>query len=265
MKNEKTFCLRIDVESQKGITEGLPKILDLLKKHNIKASFYLTMGGESSLWEIIRYRKKLPGERKIQVFSTSEKIRMLLFPRDFVGENKRILKRVLSEGHELGIHGWKHRKWSRGLSKKNAEHDLELAVKRYKKLFRENPLTFSSPAFQINSEVLKVLEKKEFRVISDLDGEKPFKIRSTNIINVPITVTGKNKTPIIEYLAGKKFDDEKILDYLKKETKKKKLTSIYIHDLFECRFKLGLLSKFFDFLKKNKIKVKTIEGVAKTI
>ena len=63
---KKTFTLRVDLESDKGIKEGLPKLLDLLKRYDLKASFYLVMGGESNIWEILKYRKKMASadERK---------------------------------------------------------------------------------------------------------------------------------------------------------------------------------------------------------
>ena len=70
------FCLRVDLESQKGISKGLPKLLDVLAKYNIKASFYLVMGGESNIFEILMNRGNVPGasERGINVFSFFEKI-----------------------------------------------------------------------------------------------------------------------------------------------------------------------------------------------
>ena len=100
----KTFALRIDVESQKGIVEGIPRILDLLKEFDFKASFYLTMGGESNLLELIKYRGglKTAGERGIKIFSLKEKIRMALFPKDFVRNNINILKRIIADlGEEI--------------------------------------------------------------------------------------------------------------------------------------------------------------------
>ena len=90
----KTFTLRVDLESDKGIKKGLPKLLDLLKKHHIKASFYIPMGGESNILDLLRYRGRLrsAGEREIKVFSLLDKIRMILFPRDFVKSNKKIVR-----------------------------------------------------------------------------------------------------------------------------------------------------------------------------
>src|SRR3972149_3173759 len=135
---KKTFTLRVDLESDKGIKEGLPKLLDLLKRYDLKASFYLVMGGESNIWEILKYRKKMASadERKIKVWTLKEKARMALFPKDFVKSNKNILQRILEEGHELGLHGWKHREWTRGLERINIERTIDKAINRYIGLLR---------------------------------------------------------------------------------------------------------------------------------
>nr|MDA3781162.1 hypothetical protein [Bacteroidales bacterium] len=77
---EKELIIRIDLESQKGISEGLPKLLKLFKKHKVKGSFYLTMGGESNIFEFLKNRGELKtaGERKIKLWSKKDKLRMLL-------------------------------------------------------------------------------------------------------------------------------------------------------------------------------------------
>ena len=81
--NKKTFTLRVDLESDKGIQFGVPKLLNLLKKYNLKASFYIPMGGESNIFELLSNRIKIKsaGERNIKIFSLFEKLRMVLFPK----------------------------------------------------------------------------------------------------------------------------------------------------------------------------------------
>lgn len=253
----KTFTLRIDLESDKGI-KAVPKFLDLLKKYDLKASFYLVMGGESNVFEILKYRKKSGGfgERKLKIWSLSEKLRMVFLPRDFVKNNKKILKRILEEGHELGMHGWKHREWTRGLNKINILNRIVRAKRKYIKIFGKNPISFASPGLIANQKVLDVLEKNRILFISDFEGERA-KFYG-EIKNVPITIAGKNKMPFIEYWVGERKTDKEILEIFKKETKGNNLASIYMHGLFEARFKLRLLEEIFKFVKKNKIKNKRI-------
>ena len=254
------FSLRIDLESDKGIREGVPKILALLKEFDVKASFYVTMGGESNILELLKYRKKLPGKRKVSVFSRGEILRMILFPKDFVTENKKILQRILAEGHELGIHGWKHREWTRGLEQLNVRKAIRKAIKKYIKLFGKKPQSFCAPAFRMNQEVVNTLSSGGIEVISDFEGDSPKKV--DGLINVPITLRGEGNTPIIEYYVGEGYSDKEIFEKIVVGIKKSDYASMYIHGLFECREKIGLLKELFKWLKKKKIKTKKLVGVA---
>jgi peptidoglycan/xylan/chitin deacetylase (PgdA/CDA1 family) len=254
----KTFTLRVDLESQRGIKEGLPRLLDLLKKYNLKASFYLVMGGESNIFEILKHRKKMisSDERKIKIWTLKDKIRMILFPIDFVKANKKILKRILDEGHELGIHGWKHRAWTRGLNEINIEKHLSKSIKKYEKIFGKKPISFTSPGFNINEKVLEELEKKGIQFISDFQYGSPKYYGKMK--NIPMTILGERKTPIIENLVSRGKKDDEILEIIKDEIKHNNLSSFYIHDLFEARFKRNLLKEIFKFVKNNKIKNRRI-------
>ncbi len=257
------FYLRVDLESDKGIKKGLPQILDLLKKHNVKVSFYLTMGGESGLFDLIRYRKKLKtaGERKIQVFGFFEKLRIAFFPRDFVKENMRLLKRILAEGHELGIHGWKHRAWTRGIDEIDIEKHVTLSVEKFKKMFGVYPSSFSAPGFNTNKRIIKIVKDNNIKVISDLPGKGPFLV--DGLVNVPITIKGNNNTPIIEYLVSKGKRDDEIIEAILKEIDKLKYAGFYIHGIYEGIEKVDMLDRLIKRLKETGREVITIKQVAK--
>jgi len=254
----KTFTLRVDLESDKGIKKGLLKLLNLLKKYNLKASFYLSMGGESNIFDVLKHRGKLVGstERKIKVWSLKDKLRIVLLPRDFIRSNEKILKRILEEGHELGLHGWKHREWTRGLEKINIRKRIQMAKEKYIKIFGKNPTSFASPGFNINEKVLEILKKEGIKFISDFPGDHSKFYRQ--IKNVPMTICGKNKTPIIEYLISIGKKDDEILKIIKKEIKEKELASFYIHGMYEARFKLSLLEEIFKFIKNKKLENKRV-------
>ncbi len=256
-----SFVFRVDLESSKGISEGLPRLLDLLKEYDFKASFYLTMGGESNLFEILKYRGGNKGfsERKIKVFSFFEKLRMVLFPRDFVKNNSSILKRIIEEGHELGIHGWKHRRWTRGLEKINIAKDLDLAIEKYTSLFGKKPTSFASPAFRINEQVLSELKKRNINIISHSSSD--IKVPK-GMINIPVTIKGRNNSPIIESMTEENYSDVEILGYIKSEIKKNKISVVYVHGLYECIQRLDLIKNILEHLKNSKTPVKTIEEIA---
>lgn len=253
---KKKFVIRIDLESQRGIKKGLPKLLKLFREQKIKTSFYLTMGGESNIFEFLKNRGKLKtaGERKIRLWSLKDKIRMVLFPIDFVKKNKILLKRILQEGHELGIHGWKHKEWTRNLQNVNIKKRLNQAILKYQKYFKRKPLSWTSPGFNINQKIISELEKNGIRYISDFNKKEKFK----DIVNIPITISSENKMPFIEYWAGEGKSDEEIFKIFKKDIQKQRFVSFYIHGMFEGRFKIGLLKRMIIELKKQKYKSKRI-------
>jgi len=248
----KSFVIRIDLESSKGIAEGLPKLLKLFKTHDIKVSFYLTMGGESTIFEILKNRGKMEssGQRKIKIWSFWEKVRMVLLPRDFAKKNKKLLCKILEEGHELGLHGYKHRAWTRNLENLDIELEVDKMVARYKKFFGRSPISFTSPGFNINEKVVEVLGKKKITHISDFDKFKTYGA----LENVPITLRGKDRMPFIEYWVGEGKTDEEIMEIFRNEIKGKDFVSFYLHGLFEGRFKINLLEEMIKELQKNKFK-----------
>ncbi|MFH1308563.1 MAG: polysaccharide deacetylase family protein [Patescibacteria group bacterium] len=248
-----TFGLRIDLESDKGIRYGVPNLLKLLREFGFKASFYVTMGGESGIFEILKYRGPIPGagERKVRIFSLFEKLRIALFPKDFVTSNVGVLRQILADGHELGIHGWKHRAWTRALDKIDYKKHIGFAVRKYIRLFKKKPDTFCSPGFRTNKKVIEYLDHLDFKVISDL----PEFSKIFRMANVPITIKGKNNTPIIE--SGGSFE------YIKDQIQKQEPAIMYIHGMYECIRKLGMLRKIFEYLRDNKIQVKTIREIGK--
>ena len=170
---------------------------------------------------------------------------------------------MIHERNKLERSGWKSRAWTRVLEEINVARHLDLAIKKYKNIFGVYPESFAAPAFNTNEKIIKMLENKGISVISDFEGEKPFNIEGTRITNVPITIKGKNNTPIIEYLVTNGYSDEEILNYLKAEIRKKRLAVIYIHDLYECINKIPLLEKLLLFLKESKVAIKTIKQIAR--
>ncbi len=271
----KEFVFRVDLESDKGI-KSVPRLLELLKKYGIRGSFYVVMGGESGPFEILKNRGiiqsflfflkgkanikndgkglKTSGEREIKVWSRWDKLRAFLIPLDFVKRNTDILKKILEEGHELGIHGWKHIEWTRGLGRINIDERVKKAKKKYIELFGREAESFCSPAFNTNEKVVGILDRNGIKVIGDFEGEKPEQIKGTKIVNVPVTIHGQRRTPIIEYLVSAGKSDGEIAEETKKKILERDFSCFYIHGLFESIKKLNILEEIFKFVKENKIK-----------
>lgn len=224
-------------------------------------SYYVPVGGEPTLREVIRYRdtEGRYGGESIEKISFWEKARIGLFPTNFAEDYKDFLKN-LKKRNELGLHGYKHRRWAKGLEKIDVDREVKLMVETYEKLFDEKPVSFAAPGFRTSRKAREALRKQGIQVISDLPGKEAENIGG--LVNVPVTLRNGNM-PIIEYMRVKGFTEEEILEHLKEEIKDNEFCSMYIHPSYEGLEEIELLNSLFKFLEEEGREVKTFEEVAK--
>jgi peptidoglycan/xylan/chitin deacetylase (PgdA/CDA1 family) len=173
-----------------------------------------------------------------------------------------ILKKIIGEGHELGLHGaLNHMLWSRRIcdfSIDDVEQMLQQTVLMFKKELGINIVGFAAPGFRWSRASLACLDRLGFAYSGDQSGEKPFypKLNGTtfNHMCLPVTLIGPNTVPIIEYHAALGKDDDEIADIVCQEIDKKDFAVIYGHPVFEG-FKTDILRKIFNFVLENEYKV----------
>jgi peptidoglycan-N-acetylglucosamine deacetylase len=121
-----------------GARVGAPRILDLLKKYDIHATWFI------------------PGH-------TAE-----TFPD--------ICKRVFSEGHEIGYHGYAH---EADPSPEQEVHILELATNAIRKVTGRNPVGYRFPGLDLTDHTVRTLIDRGFIYDSSLMGEDfhPYRVR----------------------------------------------------------------------------------------
>ena len=106
--------------------KAIPQCLALLKKHNIKATFFVTA-------------------------------------RSFNKSTVQIIKRIKDEGHEIANHSYSH---DYRLVKKNPaklKEDIENNASFIKDATGEKPVGFRAPGYNISSELFKILKENEYR------------------------------------------------------------------------------------------------------
>ena len=181
---EKIIALKIDVDTFFGMKHGSPLIASLLKDYGIRGSFFVPTGRDNTgrtAKRVFTRRGFLSKAKRVGVIRTYG-IRTLLFglliPGPKIAErNREILKKILDEGHEVGIHGHDHVFWHdkiRRLNYKRTLEELEKAAKTYEDLLKTEPRSFASPGWVTNLHALKILEAKSFSYSSDTRGYAPF-------------------------------------------------------------------------------------------
>jgi peptidoglycan/xylan/chitin deacetylase (PgdA/CDA1 family) len=260
---ERIFSFRWDIDHLYGLEKGVPSILSVFNEFNAKCSFYINLGKAFDLkeWAFKSFKKsydKLNNSTSINIIQKLGYLRLLrliVFNPNVGLSRTDILKRIVAEGHELGLHGaMNHMVWSRRIcdfAVDDIERMLQQAIVILKSEVGVNIFGFAAPGFRWTRSSLICLDRLGFSYNGDLPGNKPFypKHGGTTFkqLCVPVTLIGPNAIPIIEYHSALGKDDNEVVDIVCKEIERKEFAVIYGHPVFEG-FRVNILGKILRFV-----------------
>jgi peptidoglycan/xylan/chitin deacetylase (PgdA/CDA1 family) len=139
-------------QGQYGNRQGVPRILDILRKHDVKASFYVPA------------------------------VAAMLYPDE--------QRRVIAEGHEIGIHGWIHERNS--LLPLEAERDLQMrSADMLEKICRVRPVGIRTPSWDFSPSTLAITREMgllyDSSLMADVDCyELLLNGEETGVVELPV-------------------------------------------------------------------------------
>ena len=177
------LALKIDVDTYRGTREGVPPLVDALKRHKAGATFLFSLGPDHTGRAIKRVFR--PGfMQKVSRTSVVEHygIRTLLYGTLLPGPDigKRCageLRAVRDAGFETGIHTWDHIRWQDYVAHKDAawtRSEMQRAVERYAEVFGEAPRTHGAAGWQMNAHAYRLEREFGFDYASDGRGTHPY-------------------------------------------------------------------------------------------
>ena len=177
------LAIKIDIDTLRGYLEGLPRLLEILKAHDVKASVFFSMGPDNSGKAIRRvfrkgfitkmFRTKAPTAYGIKtlLYGTLLKAPMI------TASNPDLIRRTADEGHDCGIHSWDHVYWQDNLpslTKEQIRAELERAFSQFEDYAHFRPESCAAPGWQVTPESLSVQDKLRLKYCSDSRGYSPF-------------------------------------------------------------------------------------------
>ncbi len=177
--------LKVDVDTYEGMRVGVPNLLNLFRKLQIKASFYIPFGPDQSGRAIFRifkkrgFMKKMVQTSALKIYGWKTVLRGTLLPSVAIGASfPEIARAVEKEGHELGIHGYNHVYWQDHLlelSPLEVKEELERAIFSFEKCVGKKPQAFAAPAWLCTPTSLGFIDAFKFSYASDTrSGTFPF-------------------------------------------------------------------------------------------
>ncbi len=168
------LALKIDVDTFRGTREGVPRLVELLKRHGVQATFFFTMGKDRSGRGIF----KLPRVARIEHYGFKTLLYGTFLPAPDVGNScTEILRNVRDEGFEVALHSFENMLWRKCVVNESAawtKQQMELAVARFSEIFGERPKAFAAAGWQVNRDSLRLTQRLGFDYASDTHGDHPF-------------------------------------------------------------------------------------------
>ena len=177
------LALKIDVDTWRGTRAGVPRLLDILHRHNARATFLFSLGPDHTGRAIRRvfrkgFLKKVSRTSVVEHYGLRTLMYGTLLPGPDIGRREApLLRSVRDAGHEVGIHCWDHIRWQdhvAGQSTAWTEREMGRAAERFEGVFGVPALTHGAAGWQMNSAAYAFERELGFDYASDVRGSHPF-------------------------------------------------------------------------------------------
>jgi peptidoglycan/xylan/chitin deacetylase (PgdA/CDA1 family) len=181
------IALKIDVDTYRGTVEGVPRLVELLKKYEADATFLFSLGADHTGRAIKRvfrpgFFSKVSRTSVVEHYGVKTLLYGTLLPGPDIGRGcADILRDVAKARYEVGIHTWDHVKWQDGVgtdtvyaSNDWTEREMRAACARFAEIFGSAARTHGAAGWQMNRHALRLTQRLGFDYCSDTRGTHPF-------------------------------------------------------------------------------------------
>lgn len=177
------LALKIDVDTYRGTLAGVPRLVDILRRHQAGATFLFSLGPDHTGRAIKRvfrpgFMKKVGRTSVMSHYGLLTLMYGTLLPGPDIGRRcADILRATRDAGFEVGIHCWDHVKWQDGVGAAGAawtQREMQKAVTRYTQVFGGPPRAIGAAGWQTNIHGLRLTQRLGFGYASDTRGRHPF-------------------------------------------------------------------------------------------
>jgi len=266
-----TIGIKVDVDTFQGMRNGVPVLLDMFRRHDVKASFFVPMGKDNTGRTVKRvftrkgFLKKAGRVGVVSTYGVKTLLYGLVLPGPQIARrNITLIRKILNDGHELGIHGHDHVRWHdsiKDFDEAETRREVDRLLTVYRMVVGEDARSFAAPGWMINPFVLKVFEEKGLVYSSDTRGTYPFypEMGGTrfSIVQIPTTL------PTLDEVVGVVSAAEKALvdHYLSLLTEG--LNILTVHTELEGKRWSGFLSAFLEEAARRGFTFKRLMDIAR--
>jgi peptidoglycan/xylan/chitin deacetylase (PgdA/CDA1 family) len=228
------LALKVDVDTYRGTLEGVPRLLDLFAKEGVKATFFFSLGPDTSGKAIKRvfrkgFVKKVLSASPAASYGLKTMLYGTLLPAPDIGGRKETVARMreaAKAGHAVGIHAWDHIDWHDHLPRMSRAEIEAVVAKEHARFFEifGAPAAFqAAPGWTATPLSVEIQEAHGILASSDTRGGAPFHaLRAdgtpSRVLEIPSTLPTLDELLAVP-LAGDGTQAEKACKYLRMNVK----------------------------------------------
>jgi peptidoglycan/xylan/chitin deacetylase (PgdA/CDA1 family) len=177
------LALKVDVDTYRGTREGVPRLVDILRKRGLEATFLFSLGPDRTGRAIRRafrpgFLSKVSRTSVLEHYGLRTLLYGTLLPGPDIGRRcAQELRAVRDAGFETGIHCWDHVRWQDNVARRDrawTEREMRSAAERYALVFGVPPRTHGAAGWQMNEHAYRLERELGFDYASDGRGTHPY-------------------------------------------------------------------------------------------
>ncbi len=246
--------LRIDVDTWRGTREGVPQLLRVLKAHEIRATFFFSVGPDNMgrhVWRLLKpqFLMKMLRSNAPGLYGWDILLRGTFWPGPIIGKDcAGVLRACADSGHEIGVHAWDHHQWQAQIDKASQQEISEWtrrACELLEKATGALPTCAASPGWKTTPQVLRSREEFSFQFNSDCRGENLFFPVVENQVLSQLQIP--NTLPTYDEVIGQNgISDENYNAFTLSQLRPNSLNVLTIHAEVEGIARAALFEQFLE-------------------
>jgi len=176
--------LKVDVDTLRGTREGVPRLVALLKKFGLDATFYFSVGPDNTgraLRRVFRkgFAQKVARTSVLKHYGLKTLLYGVLLPGPDIGRSAgAVMRSVHDAGFEVGLHTHDHVRWQDYVAAATAAWtriEFERGLEAFERVFGFLPQSHAAAGWQINDHGLELEREHGLLYASDTRGGPPFR------------------------------------------------------------------------------------------
>jgi len=176
--------LRIDVDTFRGTRLGVPRLLQIFSQHQIRATFFFSVGPDNMgrhLWRLLKpaFLIKMLRSNAASLYGWDILLAGTFWPGRQIGKALAdVIKATEVAGHEVGLHAWDHHKWQKQVEQMTgaqSHQEIEKGFNSLAHILTHQPTSSAAAGWKCTEQVLLEKDTFGFRYNSDCRGNSIFR------------------------------------------------------------------------------------------